>query len=353
MATAVSRRKKPLARPETKNSAEGRLPAPAFGHVVQVGDTAPKRAMAEDVRAGLDAVVPHLPSRYLYDRRGSELYEKITRLNEYYLTRTEIHILECRAREITALAERPEVVELGSGSSRKTRILLDTWNADAEKLVYYPIDISTGMLTRTVSVLNRDYGALKVMGLAGDYLDALDTLPPARKRLILFLGSSIGNLNDEEQEGFFSRLTEGMTPGNLLLLGLDYRPSDKKPCEMIVEAYNDSQGITAAFNLNILGHINRVLGGDFQPEHWRHKALYNPERHQIEMHLESARNQTVHIRELGQSWRFSAKDRILTEICRKYDPDEMIRWLEKRRLRLVGRWSDALGYFGLLLLRRT
>lgn len=323
--------------------------------------------MAKEVLQGLSQQ-PYqrtLPCTYFYDAHGSELYEQITHLPEYYPTRTEATMLADLApsllswfmsSEDAAFSQNgtsqsiPQVLELGSGSSTKTRLLLNAWDNTRHPLIYIPIDVSETMLMDTARSLAESYRHLEVLGLAGQYEDALAMLPPHPNRLCLFLGSTIGNFTSEFQQRFFIRLAQQLGKGAKLLLGFDRRPHAGKPVELIERAYNDSQAITAAFNLNILSHINQRLGANFNVNQWQHIAFYNADAHQIEMHLKSLCEQTIHIDALNHSFTFTPGERILTEISRKFDPSELAAWFEHYQFHCLEQWTDRDERFGLMLL---
>lgn len=330
------------------------LQASSGYRVIDARPSVPQAGMAEDVLKGLNQPPGQktLPCMYLYDARGSELYEKITRVPEYYPTRTEAALLESVAPELKhLLPETRSIAELGSGSSTKTRILLDAWHADREDLSYIPIDVSASMLKDTVRSLTQEYPPLRIIGMAGQYEDALSMLPPDPGRLFLFLGGTIGNFAPQEQTRFFTRLRKNMGSGASLLVGFDRRPHAGKPVEVIVSAYNDSRGVTADFNLNMLLHINQRLGADFDIRRWRHEAIYNQTAHRIEMHLESTCKQRVYIGALERAFDFESGERILTEISRKFDPDELREWFKDLGYRAQGFWTGPNQLFGLLLLK--
>lgn len=308
--------------------------------------------MRAEVAAGLGSQPRCIPPTYFYDAAGSALYEAITRLDEYYPTRTEAELLQRLAPQLARALGNPELVELGSGSSHKTRILLEAFSAHGRGLTYVPIDVSHAMLLETAERLVTQYPTLRVMGLAGQFEDALDMLPPSSQRLVLFLGGTIGNFTPTYQEAFFTRLADGMAPGSHLLLGFDRRPHARKPASRIRAAYNDSRGITARFNLNLLARLNRELGADFRLAAWRHRAHYNPLEHQIEMYLESQEAQEVTLEALGLTVRFEPQEAILTEISRKFDPSELAGWFEDRGFRAIQHCTDEQQDFSLMLFRR-
>ena len=319
---------------------------------VDLGNAAER--MRREVLAGLsDAAQPWVPPTYFYDARGSALYEAITALPEYYPTRTEAALLGAIAGDLAQLGSPRQVVELGSGSSTKTRAILDALGARRQPMTYVPIDVSAGMLSASAEALVAEYPQLRVLGLAGQYEDGFRALPPATDRLFVFLGGTIGNFPPEVQSAFFAQLAAVMRPGNRLLLGFDRRAHAGKPAEVIRAAYNDAQGVTAEFNLNMLVHLNQALDGDFEPGLWAHQAVYDEATHQVEMYLLSLEDQVVTMPPLGRSFVFRRGRRILTELSRKHDPQELADWCAQRGFRCVRQWTDEREYVGLLLLERT
>ncbi len=300
-----------------------------------------------DVIGGLSQVPKTLPCRYFYNDRGSELFEQICTLPEYYPTRTETAILRACALEIAAATGPCELVELGSGSATKTRILLDAYAELNDSLRYMPIDVSGGMLEQSALGLLRSYGTLWVHGLVGTYELALQHLPPTPlpARMICFLGSTLGNLNPQECEHFFKQITAALQPGEYFLLGVDLQ----KPQEQLEAAYNDALGITAKFNLNILDHLNQRFSGNFDLTQFRHLAFYNKSRHQIEMHLKSLRDQVVRLEALDLNIALASGETILTEISRKFSLSSIGEDLEAQGLVPQQVWADPNHWFGLLL----
>lgn len=303
-----------------------------------------------DVVTGLKQSPKTLPCRYFYDDRGSDLFEQICDLPEYYPTRTEQAILETCALEIAQLTGMCELVELGSGSSRKTRLLLEAYDQLHTQLQYCPIDVSAGMLRATAIELLRQYPKLKLCGLAGTYEQALAQLPPAEleNRMLIFLGSTIGNLNAQECERFLTQIQHALKPGEFFLLGVDLQ----KDVAIVEAAYNDAQGVTAAFNLNLLQHLNRRFQADFNPEQFEHWAFYNPTAHQIEMHLRSLKPQTVTLRSLNFQVILQAGETIHTEISRKFHLPTLMADLESHAFHPLQVWTDPQAWFGLLLCQR-
>lgn len=300
-----------------------------------------------DVVKGLTQTPKSLSPRYFYDDRGSELFEQICELPEYYVTRTETSILQQYATEIAQITGSCELVELGSGSSTKTRILLDAYHQFGYFVYYVPIDVSAGMLESSALALLEDYPTLQVQALAGTYEMALTQLEPTSlpTRMICFIGSSLGNLNQQECDLFFSQITDALQVGEYFLLGVDLQ----KPKHLLEAAYNDSQGVTAAFNLNMLQHLNQRFEGNFDTTQFEHWAFYNETENQIEMHLRSLRSQTVQLHALNLTVHFEAGETILTEISRKFDLDFIQQDLKAKGLVPQRVWTDSNQWFTLLL----
>jgi dimethylhistidine N-methyltransferase len=303
-----------------------------------------------DVVEGLTQTVKSLPPRYFYDDRGSQLFEKICDLPEYYLTRTETVILRKYANEIAQLTGACEIVELGSGSSTKTRLLLDAYEELGFPLHYSPIDVSAGILESSARELLADYSSLVVHGLVSTYEQALANLKPSPlpQRMICFIGSTLGNLNQRECDRFFAQITEALQIGEYFLLGIDLQ----KPTEILEAAYNDSQGVTAAFNLNMLAHLNRRFQGNFDLNQFQHWSFFNSEKSQIEMHLRSLTDQIVQLRTLDLTIKLAAGETIFTEISRKFNLPQMRKYLTTKGLAPVQIWTDPKQWFSLLLCQR-
>ncbi|KYC36988.1 dimethylhistidine N-methyltransferase [Scytonema hofmannii PCC 7110] len=300
-----------------------------------------------DVVKGLTQTTKSLPPRYFYDDRGSELFEQICELPEYYVTRTETAILQECAGEIAQITGSCELVELGSGSSTKTRILLDAYNQAGYPLHYLPIDVSAGMLESTALQLLAEYPTLKVQALAGTYELALVQLEPTKlpTRMVCFIGSTLGNLNPQECEEFFSQIIDALQVGEYFLLGVDLQ----KAKHLLEAAYDDRQGVTAAFNLNMLEHLNRLYEGNFDTTQFEHWAFYNETKSQIEMHLRSLRSQTIQLQALNLTVSVDQDETILTEISRKFDLNAIQQELKAKGLVLQKVWTDKNKWFGLIL----
>lgn len=300
-----------------------------------------------DVVKGLTQTPKSLPARYFYDDRGSELFEQICGLPEYYLTRTETAILREYGVEIARVTGACELVELGSGSSTKTRILLDAYNELGYPLHYLPIDVSAGILESSARQLLTDYPSLKVRALAGTYELALEQLGSSElpSRMICFIGSTLGNLTPSECDLFLSQIADALHPGEYFLLGVDLQKSK----QVLEAAYNDRSGVTAAFNLNMLHHLNWRFDGNFDPQLFEHWAFYNETQHQIEMHLRSLRSQSVKLSALDLTVEFATGETIHSEISRKFNLTTLQQQLQARGLVPILTKTDPKQWFGLIL----
>jgi L-histidine Nalpha-methyltransferase len=307
--------------------------------------------MAAEVRAGLSArPLPWLPCKYFYDDRGSALFEEITRLPEYYQTRTEEGILERVAAEVVAATRPVELCELGSGVGRKVRLLLDAGRAlgTLERCVL--LDINATVLAESVRSLEGDYPRLRVRGVVGDFQDDLEALGPGGGRLALFLAGTIGNLHpDREVPGFLRALARQLAPGDAFLVGLDLVKDEAR----LHAAYNDSAGVTAEFNRNILRVVNAALDADFDPEAYEHVAFYDRDRAWIEMRLRARHDQRVRVPGADLDLTLRRGQEIRTELSCKYTRPTFEARLAHTGLRLESWLSDAESLFALVLLRRT
>jgi L-histidine N-alpha-methyltransferase len=314
--------------------------------------TRPLTPMAEEVRAGLLSDPPYIPSKYFYDDRGSALFEEITRLPEYYQTRTEESIIARVAGEVIARVHPHELVELGSGAGRKIRMLIDALLQENLAAHARPrlvlLDINARFVEESARRLGADYPGLGVEGVIGDFTGTLDELGPGEGRLVVLFAGTIGNLVPGDATRFLRRTARHLAPGDGFLVGLDLV---KDPARL-ERAYNDAAGVTAAFNLNILEHVNRELGGDFDTRRWRHRAFYDPAREWIEMRLVSTERQRVRVLDAGIDLTFEAGDEILTEYSCKYTRASFGRLLVGTGLRIDGWYQDAEGLFALALLGR-
>ncbi len=316
---------------------------------------APATPEGAEVIQGLSKTPKQLSPKYFYDDRGSQLFEDICQLPEYYPTRTEAWILQTYATEIAAITDSHELIELGSGSSTKTRLLLDAyrslWADRPDTCHYLPVDISGGILHSSVVQLQSQYPEFWIQGLLGTYDQALDYLAHSneRSRLLFFLGSSMGNFSPADFNSFVDRVAQSLKPGDYFLLGVDL----EKDLEILKAAYNDSQGVTAAFNLNMLAHLNRRFGGNFDLDAFSHEAVYNTADSQIEMYLHCHRDCQVQFDRLDFVANFQAGESILTELSRKFRLDRLPKQLAERGLTTVKTWSDPQQWFGLLLCQAT
>lgn len=307
-------------------------------------------SLAEDLRNGFSDRPRSLPPKYFYDARGSALFARICETEEYYLTRSEAGLLRRHAAEVLALARPAHLIELGSGDAKKTRVLLDAYRGRQRRLTYWPFDLCEPMLLQTARRLVSEFPWLSVQPLSGDYSAGLANLPsPGGTCLYAFLGSTIGNLDRSAALRFLLDLVQCMEEGDWLLLGAD---RIKAP-EVLHAAYNDAEGVTAAFNLNVLGVLNRELGGDFVPERYAHQALYNPREAQIEMYLVARVAQRVRFAALDFEVDLDAGERILTEISRKYSREGIEALLAEVGLAVVRHFEAAAGRYSLLLARRS
>lgn len=304
---------------------------------------------ADEVRRGLNDQPKRLPCRFFYDERGSQLFEQICDLPEYYLTRTEHGILNDNADEIAELLPRGTImVELGSGSSTKTRLLIEAFLRRHGRLRYVPLDISPTILASSALELLDRYKSLEIVAIAAEYDDGLRHLRRSdeQQKLILFLGSTIGNFGKDEAVQFLRKLRHSMQPNDRLLLGADLAKSP----DILCPAYDDDQGITAAFNLNLLERINTELDGEFVLDRFEHRAHWNADQHRIEMHLVSRSDQTVHIGALELDVTFAAGEFIHTENSHKYSAVMIEELATEAGLGFERQWSDEQGLMNLSLL---
>lgn len=299
------------------------------------------------LRQSLLATPRRIPSRYFYDAEGSRLFEEITRLPDYYLTRAEHRLLQSSADEIAATSGAEILMELGSGAATKTRVLLDAMQRGGNLRRYVPFDVSELVVRRVAVELSREYPGLEVHGVVGDFVEHLTHLPQGERRLVIFLGSTIGNFRPDEAGEFLSRISTHMGEGDFFLLGVDLI----KPVDRIEAAYNDPAGVTAEFNRNLLRVVNRLFAADFDPGAFLHRAFYDREVHRIEMRLVSTREQRVDIGALDLSLKIGAGEEILTEISTKYDRPGVRAMLETGGFELARWYTDREGQFALALAR--
>lgn len=294
-----------------------------------------RQQMVRDVREGLTKVSKQLSPKYFYDERGSELFEEITQLPEYYLTRAERSLLEQRISEIVAAVRPCSLVELGAGSATKTRLIIDEMRSSGCAECYVPIDVSKDFLEATSVQLQADYPDIQITPVISDITEPFALPTVASPTLVAFLGSTIGNFPREAAIHLLSHIARGMGPSDRFLLGADLR----KDPEIINRAYNDSRGVTAAFNLNVLERLNRELGADFPVSDYEHKAFYSSQHHRVEMHLVARTAHKVVIPEIGEI-RFREGESIRTELSYKYDQPTLEDILEAAGL-VMEKWMPA------------
>jgi L-histidine Nalpha-methyltransferase len=309
----------------------------------------PVSEIVGDVFEGLTRTPKSLPPRLFYDAAGSALFEEITRLPEYYLTRTESALLQQYSGEITKRAgPNVNVIELGAGTAAKTGTILKVLSARQLRVDYYPVDISSSALQVAVESLNGSYPQVRVHPVATNYVADSEFLESVSgRKLVLYLGSSIGNFEPEEAEGLLTRMRAHMQMGDSLLLGTDL----VKDTSVLLPAYDDTQGVTARFNKNVLARINRELGGNFDLDLFRHVALWNPQRSRIEMHLESTLDQAVKIKLVGLEVPFKKGERIHTENSYKYTVPGVRDFLLSTGFEIESTWTDEKSWFGTHLAR--
>ena len=301
--------------------------------------------MRADVTRGLQATPKELPSKYFYDEEGSALFDAITRLPEYYPTRTERGILVARAGDIAARSGADTLIELGSGTSEKTRLLLDAFHRRGALRRFVPFDVDEATLRGAAEAVAAEYPGVSVHAVVGDFERHLGLLPGGGRRMIAFLGSTIGNLDLEQRALFFAEIAATLEPGDTFLLGTDL----VKDVGRLEAAYDDSAGVTAAFNRNVLRRLNRELDADFVPEAFEHVAVFDTEREWIEMRLRSSADQVVTVAALGLTVPFAAGEEMRTEISAKFRPDALYGELTVAGLALLEVWTDPAGDFALSL----
>jgi L-histidine N-alpha-methyltransferase len=305
--------------------------------------------IADDVVAGLSAKPKRLPPRLFYDETGSDLFEQITALPEYYLSRTERAIFTEHASEILQkTGEGLTLIELGAGTASKTKVIIDALLQRQMSATFYPVDVSASALEIARESLKAEFPRLTVRPLVGDYSAGLQQLSgtPGRK-LVLYIGSSIGNFEPDEAGALLKTIRSSLTAGDALLLGADM----VKPEPVLLAAYNDAQGVTARFNMNILARINRELGGDFELDSFRHKAIWNAADSRIEMHLESLCTQVVYIADLERFVAFRRGETIHTENSYKFTPEMIYKIVSMGGFKLEETWIDEQNWFGVHLAR--
>ena len=310
-----------------------------------------KKTFAEEIQFSLNQAQKSISPKFFYNNTGSILFEKICSLPEYYLTRTEIKILKELKNDLPDFIDKQfRLVELGSGSSTKTRLLLDIFDKLHEKIEYMPIDISE-ILRDSSKSLQRDYNNLEITGIVDTYENGLEFLKEydEKPNLIAFLGSSFGNFCPDEGFEFLKKINHTMKESDLFLIGLDLI----KDKEILENAYDDSQGITAKFNLNVLQRINQELDGDFDLEKFAHVAQYNDNENRIEMYLRSLEKQTVQIPKANFSLTFEENELIHTEHSHKYSISEIPKLFEKTGFSINKIWQDENNHYAMVLVSKN
>ncbi|HTL79712.1 MAG TPA: L-histidine N(alpha)-methyltransferase [Candidatus Babeliales bacterium] len=294
-----------------------------------------------DVIAGLSSNPRTIPCKYFYDAHGAALFQKICELPEYYVTRTEIDILDRSRGDIASqLGPNIELIGLGTGAGTKTRILIEALDNPA---VYIPVDISEKQLHESTALFRKIFPDLEILPVCADYLQSVVLPSPTHKpsrNIVYFPGSTIGNFEPDEAAQFLRRIAKVCIGGGGLLIGVDL----KKDQQVLEAAYNDTAGVTAEFNLNLLERINRELGANFDLDHWRHRAIYNSTAGRIEMHLISEVDQFVHLNE--HKFHFRRDEKITTEFSYKYTPDEFAALAAQAGFKFVRMWTDEAALFG-------
>lgn len=308
-----------------------------------------KTLFAQHVEKGLSANQKHLSSMYFYDKKGEALFRDIMNLDEYYLTDCEMEILKIQGYEIAQAIgnEEIDIIELGAGDGIKTKELLKHLNFD--KVTYSPIDISEQAIIDITKKMKDWLPHLNIKGVCGDYFKMIGDFQSNRKKVILFLGSNLGNMTDDQAKGFLKQLSHVMNPGDSILLGLDLIKSEN----IVLPAYNDSKGITAQFNLNLLERINKELGGNFNVTQFEHLATYNEKEGIAKSYIRSKIDQTVFIEENENSYHFQKDELIHTEVSRKYDLDIIRKIIDGTSLHLKFQFTDHRQYFTNLIFTKA
>jgi len=313
---------------------------------------------AKNVENGLADIPKHISPKFFYDKIGSKLFEEICDQPEYYLNRIEAQILKKSASQIIDILDEKaiSVIELGNGNSQKTRILLRPFLANWKNVSYFPIDVSLKMLKKSIRDLSREYSNLRIFGVCSDYVKGLIKINEFMKfkrnipdkRLIIFLGSSIGNFDPKEASAFLYSLSKYIRNDDALLIGFDL----EKDKSILEKAYNDKKGITSQFNLNVLSRINKELDGGFELSSFEHKSFYNLREHRIEMHLESNLDQKVRIGAIGKEFHFKEGETIHTENSYKYSKNRLYGLVKNAGLQVIANFTDPKNQYSLILLKK-
>ena len=310
-----------------------------------------EKSFSEEISFTLNRTSKFINPKFFYDKKGSDLFEKICSLEEYYPTRTEISILKLLYNDLPEfLDDSFRLVELGSGSSVKTRLLLDVFDKKYEKIEYFPIDISE-ILTESSEMLLKDYASLSITGIIDTYEGGMEFIKnyDNKMNLIIFLGSSFGNFSPIDGAKFLENVYSTMKKGDLFLIGLDL----VKSTSVLEKAYDDSKGITAEFNLNVLSRINDELDADFDLNNFKHHATYNEKEQRIEMYLKSLANQSVIISKSNLCLELKKDELICTEYSHKFKKDQIEEMLTKPGFKIQKTWVDANNLFSLTLVSKT
>jgi L-histidine N-alpha-methyltransferase len=302
-------------------------------------------ALRRDVYTGLTQTPKTLPPKWFYDSVGSDLFDQITRLPEYYPTRTEAQILRDHSAEIAAASGADTLVELGSGTSEKTRVLLRALRDTGSLRRFIPFDVDAGMLQTASSAILDEYPGIEIDAVCGDFEEHLGKIPRVGRRLVVFLGSTIGNLTSGPRAEFLSALSDTLVEGDTLLLGTDL----VKDPGRLIRAYDDSAGVTARFNRNVLAVVNRQLDADFDLEAFDHVANWNADEERIEMWLRAGSAQRVRVAALDLTVDFAAGEQMLTEVSCKFRQQGVVDELAAAGLKRSHWWTDPAGDFGLSL----
>jgi len=304
-------------------------------------------ALHADAERGLRSEPKDIPPKWFYDDRGSQLFDDITRLPEYYPTRCERAILQARASEIARITGADTLVELGSGTSDKTRILLDALSDAGTITRFVPFDVSEQTLRDAAAAIGRDYPGVAVHAVVGDFVRHLARIPADGRRVVAFLGGTIGNFEAPARAEFLAEIAAGLGPRDFLLLGLDL----VKDIDRLEAAYDDSAGVTAAFNKNVLAVINRELDADFDERRFVHVAVFEKDAAQIEMRLKAIEPHSVRVGALALDVEFAAGEEMRTEVSAKFTREQVLGELRAAGLQLARWWTDPDGDFALLLAR--
>jgi L-histidine N-alpha-methyltransferase len=303
------------------------------------------RALRRDVHGGLTQTPKSLPPKWFYDSVGSDLFDQITRLPEYYPTRAEAEILRDRSAEIAAASGADTLVELGSGTSEKTRLLLSALRDTGSLRRFIPFDVDAGMLQAASAAILDEYPGIEIDAVCGDFEEHLGKIPRVGRRLVVFLGSTIGNLTKGPRAEFLSALSATLQPGDTLLLGTDL----VKDTGRLVRAYDDSAGVTAQFNRNVLAVVNRELDADFDLAEFEHVARWNADEERIEMWLRARSAQRVRVAALDLTVDFASGEKMLTEVSCKFRQEGVAHELAAAGLERTHWWTDRAADFGLSL----